>query len=133
MNAEALLVTVGDARCALPMERVTAIRVHTGATRIPGSPEWIRGIVDRDGAPVELFDAARRLGVHSGGGERPCVVFFECAAMLVDEVDRLIFRHATDAPCAISRELVTGMIDDEGAALPLLDIDAFFAAPKEVA
>jgi len=130
---EALVVFVGDARCALPMERVTAVRLHTGATRIPGAAEWICGIVDQDGEPVELFDAAQRLGVRAARGERPCVIFFDRTAMLVDDVDRLILRRAVDAPCAMPRELVIAMIDDDGTALPLIDIDAFFTPAKEIA
>lgn len=131
MSAEALVVFVGEARCALPMERVTGVRVHTGATRIPGAPDWICGIVDQDGAPVELFDAAQRLGVASSRGGRPCVIFFDHTAMLVDDVDRLIYCRAIDAQCSLRRDLITAMIDDSGAALPLIDVDAFFAAAGE--
>lgn len=131
MSAEALVVFVGEARCALPMERVTGVRVHTGATRIPGAPEWICGIVDQDGSPVELFDAAQRLGVASSRGGRPCVIFFDRTAMLVDDVDRLIDRHATDAQYTMRRDLIAAMIDDGGSALPLIDVDAFFAAAGE--
>ena len=137
MSAEALVVFVGEARCALPMERVTAVRVHTGATRIPGAPEWICGIVDQEGSPVELFDAAQRLGVESSHAGRACVVFFERTAMLVDDVDRLIYRRSieerrpVDAQCSMRRDLVAGMIEDDGSALPLIDVDAFFAAAKE--
>jgi chemotaxis signal transduction protein len=131
MSAEALVVFVGEARCALPMERVTAVRVHTGATRIPSAPEWICGIVDQEGSPVELFDAAQRLGVESSHAGRACVVFFERTAMLVDDVDRLISRRAVDAQCPMRRDLVAGMIEDDGSALPLIDVDAFFAAAGE--
>jgi chemotaxis signal transduction protein len=113
------------------MERVTAVRVYTGATRIPGAPQWVCGIVDQDGQPVELFDATQRLSVNPARGERPCVIFFDRRAMLVDEVDRLILRRAIDAQCEMPRDFVREMIDDEGSALPLIDVDAFFARSKE--
>jgi len=129
MSAEALVVMVGGMRCALPMERVVEVRVHEPVTRVPGAPEWVCGIVEREGAPVEVFDAARRLGL-STAAERPCLIFFERAAMLVGDVDRLIARRPAAGECAL-RELVLELIEDEGAALPLLDVDAFFDDPKE--
>lgn len=129
MHPEALVVMVGGMRCALPMERVVEVRVHESVTRVPGAPEWVCGIVEREGTPVEVFDAARRLGL-SAVSERPCLVFFERAAMLVGDVDRLIARRPAAGESAL-REMVKELIDDEGEALPLLDVDAFFDAPRE--
>lgn len=108
--SEALVVVIAGESRVVPMERVVEIRVHHGTTRIPGAPEWVRGFVDLQGRPVEVFDAARRLGrgelrldAHS------CVIFVEaaddCAGMLVDSVE--------------------GIIPDEGA-IPAIDLDKFF-------
>jgi len=125
MRAEALVVIVGDTRCAVPMERVIEVRVHEGARRVPGAPDWVCGIVEREGVPVEVFDAARRFGMSSSA-DRPCLLFFERAAMLVGDVDRLIERRPVDVDCTMQRDLVVEMIDDEGVGLPLIDVDAFF-------
>jgi chemotaxis signal transduction protein len=112
MSGEALVVIVGGTRCALPMERVLEVRVYEGATRLPGTPGWVRGIVEREGVPVEVIDAARRLdpsrAADASPSARPCVVFFDQAAMLVDDVDRLMALDALEDDCA------------------LLDLDAFF-------
>lgn len=114
MTAEALVVIVGGARCALPMERVLEVRVYDGATRVPGAAPWMRGIVEREGAPVEVIDAAQRLHRERTSSEetaqRACVVFFDRAAMLVDDVDRLV------------------SIDEIGCEL--IDVDAFFAVKE---
>lgn len=116
MTAEALVVIVGGARCALPMERVLEVRVYGGATRVPGSAPWMCGIVEREGVPVEVIDAARRLRGEglpgSAAAQRACVVFFDRAAMLVDDVDRLV------------------SIEDIGAC-ELIDVDAFFGSKED--
>jgi len=115
-------VTIAGTRCALEMERVSEVRVHAGARRIPGAPEWVCGIVEREGRAVEVVDAARRLGtgaldVH----ERNCVVFVDVpakphgAGMLVDAVERIVERTAE------ASEVI-----DDGVAVPLLDLDQFF-------
>jgi chemotaxis signal transduction protein len=131
MTAEALIVIVAGNRCAVPMERVIEVRVHVGATRIPGAPEWVCGIVEREGAPVEVFDAARRFGLQAVLTERDCVVFFDDAAMLVEDVDGLIARRPAIGECFVSGDLVAETIDDDGTPMPMIDVDAFFGASKE--
>ncbi|MFL6245275.1 MAG: chemotaxis protein CheW [Thermoanaerobaculia bacterium] len=107
---EALVVVIAGESRTMPMERVVQVRVHHGTIRIPGAPEWVRGFVDLDGRPVEVLDAARRLGC----GElrldaRSCVIFLEtgstCTGMLVDAVQ--------------------GIVAEEGT-IPAIDLDAFF-------
>lgn len=128
--AEALIVMVGSERCAVPMERVIEVWRYDGATRIPGSREWVCGIVDREGTAVEVIDAARRIGLAGGGsGAHPCLLFFTArarwmAAMLVDDVDRLVTIRRMDRQPLLPRELVLDVLDDDGAPVPLLDLDA---------
>lgn len=128
--AEALIVMVGSERCAVPMERVIEVWRYDGATRIPGSREWVCGIVDREGTAVEVIDAARRIGLARGGsGAHRCLLFFTArarwmAAMLVDDVDRLVTIRRMDRQPLLPRELVLDVLDDDGAPVPLLDLDA---------
>ena len=107
---EGLIVVIAGEPRLLPMERVVQVSVHHGTTRIPGAPAWVRGFADLEGRPVEVFDAARRLGC----GElrldaRSCVIFLEtgpaCAGMLVDGVE--------------------GIVEDQGT-IASIDLDAFF-------
>lgn len=108
--SEALVVVIAGESRVVPMERVVEIRVHHGTTRIPGAPEWVRGFVDLQGRPVEVFDAARRLGRGQLRlDERSCVIFVDAAddfaGMLVDSVE--------------------GIVADTGA-IPAIDLDKFF-------
>lgn len=108
---EILVVVIAGEKRAVPMERVVEVRVHHGATFLPGAPAWVRGFVTLHGRPVEVFDAARRLGV----GElrldaRSCVIFADttagCAGMLVDAVE--------------------GIVAEDGA-IAVIELDTFFA------
>ncbi|HEX7153370.1 MAG TPA: chemotaxis protein CheW [Thermoanaerobaculia bacterium] len=88
MTAEMLIVTIGGLRCAVPMERVLEVRVHQGSTRIPGSPDWVCGVIEREGVATQVVDAARRHGRQLTFDERNCLVFVEGrGAMLVDGVE----------------------------------------------
>lgn len=114
---EDLVVVIAGQRHALPMDRVVQVRIHSEITRIPGAPDWVRGFVDHDGASVEVFDAARRLG----SGElqldaRSCFIFLEtregCAAMLVDGVQAIVPRDQA--------------IESGEHQLPAIDPEEFF-------
>jgi len=129
---EALIVMVGNERCAVPMERVVEVWRYDGATRIPGSREWVCGIVDRAGTAVEVIDAARRIGIaRVRDGAHPCLLFFTArsqwmAAMLVDDVDRLIAARRSDRQAELPPGLVLDTLDVDGLPVPLLDLDAVF-------
>jgi purine-binding chemotaxis protein CheW len=103
MGEEALVVIVAGTRRALPMERVLEVRVYDGATRVPGAPDWIRGIIDREGVPVRVIDAARRFDAAPApsSADRSCVVFFDEAAVLVDGVDGLVPVESLDSDCTL--------------------------------
>lgn len=130
--AEALIVQVGNERCAVPMERVIEVWRYDGATRMPGSREWVCGIVDRNGTAVEVIDAARRIGIaRVRTGAHPCLLFFntpsECmAAVLVDDVDRLVARRRGDGETPLPPSLVLDTLEVDGQPVPLLDLDAVF-------
>lgn len=92
---EILVVVIAGERRAVPMERVVEVRVHHGSTFLPGAPAWVRGFVTLNGQPVEVFDAAHRLGLGELRlDQRSCVIFTEtaagCAAMLVDGVEGIV-------------------------------------------
>jgi purine-binding chemotaxis protein CheW len=105
MNAaagEQLIVRAGGARLALPMDRIAEVRAHTSETPVPGTPPGIRGVVERNGAPVHVLDPAQRLFNTSVTlGSRACIVFFDdvaghgAAAIVVDEVERIVERDDT--------------------------------------
>lgn len=108
--SEALVVVIAGEQYGVPMERVVEVRVHHRVAFLPGAPVWIRGFVSLYNRPVEVFDAARRLGrgelrldAHS------CIVFIETArgyaGMLVDGVNGLV---------------------PAGGPVPMIDLDPFF-------
>ena len=107
---ESLVVVIAGEKYAVPMEHVVEVRVYHRATYLPGAPGWVCGFTELHGKPVEVFDAARRLG----RGElrldaRSCVIFIETTAgfagMLIDGVE--------------------GIIADDGA-LQSIDVEEFF-------
>ena len=130
---DALVVVAHGARFALPMHRVAEVRAYARETPVPGAPAAIRGIVEREGAPVHLLDLSRRLfGSPAEAGERACIVFLHhvaghgAVAMMVDDVERIVERPTAAAEQPSAFACVAGAIDDAEGALPLLDVDGLF-------
>ena len=133
-TSEVLVVVICGRRCAIPMERVAAVRLYAAETPMPGLPRCVRGVVEREGTPVHVIDTAQRLGHgRSNPAGRACIIFFEdvehcgAAALLVDEVEHIVSRtDVNDGPSFIPRDLVAATVSDNDEPLPLLNIDRFF-------
>ena len=130
---EALVVTAGTARCALPMDRISEVRAYSPETPVPGVPPFMRGVVERNGAPVHVLDLAGRLfGTPSCIGARTCLVFFHhvarhgAAAVLVEDVERLAGDETAPGDETAAFDCVAGMLHDSVGSVALLDIDRLF-------
>ncbi len=60
-----VLFGVGDLLCALPVSAVSEIVPATVATRIPGAPEGVEGLVNVRGRLLTVVDGRRVLGRES--------------------------------------------------------------------
>src|SRR5260370_37748633 len=117
-TAEALVVFAGARRWAVPMERVAEVRLYASETPLPAVPKCVRGLVEHNGTPVHLIDAAQRFGrQRSTPGDRTCIVFFEnvngmgVAGMLVDDVEHIVPRNFVETGESIApRDLVAAFI-----------------------
>ncbi len=63
-----LVFEAGARRCACPMEVVREIVPMRAATRVPGAPDWVCGLVNLRGALVIVADLSARFGAHREGG-----------------------------------------------------------------
>jgi purine-binding chemotaxis protein CheW len=54
---------VGDAAYALPASAVLQMETFTGATRVPGTPEYVVGLVQIRGSVVPVLDLRLRFGL----------------------------------------------------------------------
>ena len=61
-----LMFGVAGRLCACDLEAVREIVPARPATRLPGTPEWIRGLINLRGTLVTVVDLAVRFGAAAG-------------------------------------------------------------------
>jgi len=94
-----LTFLAGQERFAIGILDVKELIEVSSMTRVPMTPDFIRGVINLRGSVVPVIDLASRLG-HSSGEltKRSCIVLVEIAVddesqtigMLVDEVNQIL-------------------------------------------
>ena len=83
-----LLFAVAGRLCACDLEAVREIVAMRAATRLPGAPDWVRGLINLRGTLVTVVDLAVRFG--AGAGDSKSIIVVEAAGKTfgigVDEV-----------------------------------------------
>ena len=69
-----LLFGVAGRLCGCELGAVREIVAARPATRLPGAPEWVRGLINLRGTLVTVVDLAVRFGAAHAGGSRSIVV-----------------------------------------------------------
>jgi purine-binding chemotaxis protein CheW len=85
-----LLFRVAERLCACDLEAVREIVPARAATRLPGAPDWVRGLINLRGTLVTVVDLAVRFGAAEGAYGSKSIIVAEAAGKAfgigVDEV-----------------------------------------------
>ena len=85
-----LFFGVAGRLCACDLEAVREIVPARAATRLPGAPEWVRGIINLRGSLVTVVDLGVRFGSSEGASGTRSIIVAEAAGKAfgigVDEV-----------------------------------------------
>ena len=127
----------GDERFALDILEVKELIEVSSMTRVPMTPEFIRGVINLRGSVVPVVDLASRLGrSRSDLTKRSCIVLVEIElddssqtiGMLVDEVNEILEIPQTNIQPApnfgtdIRTDFIQAMGEVDGEFLILLNI-----------
>ena len=108
-----LLFGVAGRLCACDLEAVREIIPSRATTRLPGAPEWVRGLINLRGTLVTVVDLAVRFGSAEVAGGGKSIIVAEAAGKAfgigVDEVRDVQF-VAGDALEDVDAERAAGGI-----------------------
>ncbi|WP_243546030.1 chemotaxis protein CheW [Pseudodesulfovibrio tunisiensis] len=152
MNDEALkdinqflTFTLGKEIFALDIGTVREVLELTSITKIPRTPEFMRGVINLRGHAVPVVDMRRKLGMSQGEDTvDTCIIIveiefdgeFTVMGALVDSV-REVFEMAPDAieaapkmGAAVNAEYIKGMGRQNDQFIIILDISKIFSAEE---
>lgn len=134
---------LGGEEYAVSVLEVTEIIECASLTRVPGTPPWIRGVINLRGSVVPVVDLPVKFGLEPTAlTRRTCVVMVEIEqdgerlviGIMADSVHQVIdLAPAQIQPPpafgpAIRVDCIEGMADIHGTLVVLLDIDRVLTA-----
>jgi len=139
LPAKVLRFRLGEGGYALDIQHVREIRSFELPTRVPGSNDEMRGVIDLRGTVVPVIDLRRRLGLQpecDGGAVVVAELHGRLAGLVVDAVDDVHdlqpsqLRPVPPLRVQPARARLQALIADEGALVQLLDAHGLFGEPS---
>jgi purine-binding chemotaxis protein CheW len=132
-----LTFSVGGEEYGVDIMAVNEIKGVTEITRLPSSPEFMKGVTNLRGLIIPIFDLRARFGLPAQDGEDKHVVIIlsvldKVIGISVDSVSDILDSHSSELkpPPAIERAerdaFVKGLISLENRMVIVLDVDHLF-------
>ena len=122
-----MLLRVGGATVAISASAAREVAQRTSAIRLPGTPEFVCGVVNVRGTLVPLVDLGRLLGIAPADPSGWVVTLDLGGRRCALAVDSLPVLRAADAPPGARptrHTFLQAEVRVSGTTLPLLDVDA---------
>jgi purine-binding chemotaxis protein CheW len=127
---QVLIFKLSDELFALRTERVQSINETMKVTRVPGAPEYIKGLVNLRGNVLSLLDINLLLNVPHIDEIQENIIILEIEnetlGITVDKVVEVIdmAEHMLgESPIVQHREYIEGILKFEDSIVTLIDID----------
>lgn len=135
---EYLTFILGEEDYGVDILRVQELRGWEVVTRIPNSPDYVKGVLNLRGAIVPVFDLRQRLGMEEMPYSKETVVIVlrvnnqtgqRSMGIVVDAVSDVLnahtetIRNTPEFSHEITTEFISGLAEADGKMIMLLDVD----------
>jgi purine-binding chemotaxis protein CheW len=140
-----LTYKLGDETFALDITKVREVLDFTTVTKVPRTPEFMRGVINLRGSVVPVVDLRLKFGMtRTENSVNTCIIITEvtvdgdttilgCLADSVQEVLDLDEEHIAPAPrigTKLRTEFIRGMGKRDDRFIIILDIDKVFSSDE---
>jgi purine-binding chemotaxis protein CheW len=140
-----LTYKLGDETFALDITKVREVLDFTTVTKVPRTPEFMRGVINLRGSVVPVVDLRLKFGMtRTENSVNTCIIITEvtvdgdttilgCLADSVQEVLDLDEEHIAPAPrigTKLRTEFIRGMGERDDRFIIILDIDKVFSSDE---
>ena len=140
-NAMQLIAfSIGEQTYGVEITTVREIRAWNGATPLPNTREYVRGVINLRGTIVPIFDLRARFGEGQTSPTKNHVVVVmsvgeKWVGILVDAVSDILTVpkdeiHAVPEGNAIDTELLNGIVTHDSRMVGLIDLHAIVSGAK---
>jgi purine-binding chemotaxis protein CheW len=132
--------SIGDQTYGVEITSVREIRAWNGATPLPNTRDFVRGVINLRGTIVPIFDLRARFGDGPTTPTRTHVVVVmalgeKWVGMLVDAVSDILTVsvddiHAVPDGNVLDTELLSGIVTHEERMVALIDLNAVISGAR---
>lgn len=140
-SLQLIAFSIGEQIYGVEITTVREIRAWNGATPLPNTREFVRGVINLRGTIVPIYDLRARFGDGKTEPTKNHVVVVmsvgeKWVGILVDAVSDILTVskdeiHAVPEGNAADMELLSGIITHESAMVGLIDLHAIVAGTKD--
>jgi purine-binding chemotaxis protein CheW len=143
-NAVQLIAfSIGEQTYGVEITTVREIRAWNGATPLPNTREFVRGVINLRGTIVPIYDLRARFGLGQTEPTKNHVVVVtsvgeKWVGVLVDAVSDILTIsrddiHPVPEGNTTDSELLTGIVTHENRMVALIDLEAVISGAKAAA
>src|SRR5690606_33960742 len=135
--------SIGDQTYGVEITTVREIRAWNGATPLPNTREFVRGVINLRGTIVPIFDLRARFGEGQTSPTKNHVVVVmsvgdKWVGMLVDAVSDILTVaradiHEVPEGNSVDAELLNGIVTHENTMVGLIDLHAVVSGARTAA
>ena len=133
-SSELVAFRIGDQEYCVDIMSVREIRGWTPATKLPASPEYVRGVINLRGSVLPIVDLAKRLGFEETAPSARHVIIIsqigsQVVGLLVDAVSDILtvmsemIQPTPDVASEVANNFIQGVMAMEGRMISLIDLD----------
>ena len=142
-SLQLIAFSVGEQSYGVEITTVREIRAWNGATPLPNTREFVRGVINLRGTIVPIFDLRARVGEGQTSPTKNHVVVVtsvgeKWVGILVDAVSDILTVskndiHAVPEGNAMDTELLNGIVTHENRMVGLIDLHAIVSGARSEA
>ena len=131
-SLQLIAFSIGEQTYGVEITTVREIRAWNGATPLPNTREYVRGVINLRGTIVPIFDLRARFGEGQTSATKNHVVVVmsvgdKWVGILVDAVSDILTVskddiHAVPEGNTMDTELLNGIVTQEGRMVGLIDL-----------
>jgi len=142
-NIQLAVFSVGKAKLAMDIMKIREILKFQDVTELPGTPEFVEGVIDLRGLIIPIIDLRKRLGISDKEYDKKtrilvAIISGQIVGLIVDEVHEVIrltedeIKPPPKISGSFSATYIAGICDKDKEIIIILNYDKLMSTSEIV-